>query len=232
MDTDLRVVHMNPYFARLSGRPFEELIGESVVDLFPDSIAQHLLPQLRHVAQTGMAWPGLQFRQLSHGLVDREYTWIASTHPARRNGQVTGLITVLQDVTALAERQRESESINDRLAEAQHVAQLGSWEWDILDDSVWWSRELFGIVGMPPTFTPTYSGFFEHVHPTDQPRLRQQIENTLRDDKPYQLTHRIVRGDGSERVVFTIARLERTSSGQPARLVGTCQDITKFDPRR
>jgi PAS domain-containing protein len=107
---------------------------------------------------------------------------------------------------------------------------VGSWEWNILQDEVWWSRELYHIFGEPLSFEPSYLGFFDRVHPDDRAQVREQIEHTLHSDQPYRLSYRILRHNGSEGVIFTVARLERTPDGRPARLVGTCQDITEFDP--
>lgn len=145
-------------------------------------------------------------------------------------GEPTGLITVLQDVTALAERRREVEAVRDRLAEAQRVARLGSYEWNILEDEVWWSQELYEIFGERRDYVPSYVGFFERVHPEDRPSVREQLDLTLADGRSYRVTFRIVRRDGSERVLFTSARVERTPDGQVARLVGTCQDVTDAGP--
>jgi len=230
MDTDLRIVQLNPLFARLSERPLEEQVGADAADVLPPQIARQLVPHLRYAAQAGESSRDLEIRGEipgSHG----EYTWLAHTHPLRsRTGAPTGLITVLQDVTSLVERRREVEAVRDRLAEAQRVARVGSWEWDILEDEVWWSQELYEIFGERRDYLPSYVGFFEHVHAEDRQKVRGQIEQTLVDGRSYRVTFRIVQRDGTQRVLFTAARLERTPGGQPARLVGTCQDVTEAGP--
>jgi len=60
--------------------------------------------------------------------------------------------------------------------------------------------------------------------------VREQIEQTLRGDELQHLRLRIVRSDGAERSLSTTARLERSPDGRPARLVGTCHDITDVAP--
>jgi PAS domain S-box-containing protein len=227
---DLHVRHLNARFGRLAGRPLDQQIGERLPDLLTGAIGRQLIPSLREVARSGMSALGVQVRGRPPGPVEREYTWIANLHPARRGGEVTEVIIVLQDVSALADRQRELEAVRDRLIEAQRVARVGSWEWDMLADEVWWSAALYEIFGEPRSYVPSYVGFVEHVHPVDRHHVRQQLDLTVRDGQPYHLTYRIIRGDGAERVLFTVARLERTPDGQPARLVGTCQDITRFGP--
>jgi PAS domain S-box-containing protein len=231
MDAELRVVHLNPRFARLSERPLAEQVGVRVPELLSGELAGQLVPRLRYVAQSGSSAVGVQIRGTLPGRGPREYTWVAHVHAVMsREDAVAGIIAVLQDVTVLADQQRRIEAVRDRLLEAQRVAGVGSWEWNLLDDEVWWSDELYTLFGEGPTYVPSYSGFFDHVHPSDRQTVREQIENTLADGKPYRVIFRILRGDGAERLLFCAAQLERTASGQPARLVGTCQDVTGPGP--
>ncbi len=231
LDAGLRIVHLNPLFAQLIGRAPDQLIGAAAPDVLSGRLAGRILPQLRYVARTGASSVDLEIRGQLPGGDPREYTWVVRVHPVKaRSGELIGIVTVWKDVTAMAERQREVESVRDRLAEAQRVARVGSWEWDLIEDRVWWSGELYEIFGVDPSKEPSYTSFFEHVHPADRPKVRDQIERTLEDDQPYRLTFRIVRGDGAERLLFTAARLERTPDGLAARLVGTCQDVTEFGP--
>ena len=232
LDTDLRVVHANDLFAQLGGRPLEEQVGARLEDLIPREIADQILRQLRYVVRTGAPSVDIEVRGRLPSSGGREHTWRAQTHPVMsRDGDVSGIITVLHDVTVLADRRREIEAVRDRLAEAQRVARVGSWEWNILDDEVWWSQEMYEIFGESPAWKPSYVGFFDHVHPADRGKLRQQLDRTLAESTPYRMTFRILRPDGSERTLFGAARLDRTHEGIPARLVGTVQDVTEFDPR-
>jgi PAS domain S-box-containing protein len=230
MDSDLRLVHLNPRFGELCERPPAERIGAHASTLFPERISRQLVPQLSFVARSGRSSVGLEVRGQIPGQT-RERTWIAETHPTKsRDGAITGILTVVQDVTPFAERRRDAEATRDRLAEAQQVARLGSFEWDLLDDRVWWSRELYEIFGAPASRAPSYEGFYEYVHPEDRSKVRSQVERILETDQASQVTYRIQRFDGAERVVFGIARLERTASGKPARMIGTVQDVTEFSP--
>jgi PAS domain S-box-containing protein len=233
MDPDLCIIHLNPLFAQLCERPIRQLAGAAVVEVLPPKIAGQLLPQLEYVRHSGASSASLQIRGPVPGSAQREYTWIAHSHPTRSpDGEVTGLVTVLQDITALADRQREIETVVDRLAEAQRVAQLGSFDWNLIDDEVWWSREMFAISGQPMSYLPTYDSFFELVHPADREKVRQQTDATLADGNPARVTFRLLHPDGTTREIFGVARLDRTEDGLPARMVGTWQDVTEFgEPR-
>jgi len=233
LDTGLRIVNVNARFAQLSDLPRSKQIGRPADEVLPEAIARQILPQLAYVARSGGSLANIEIHgHLPHG-GSREFAWIANLHPmTSSDGDVTGIVTVLQDVTVLAERQRETEAVRDRLTEAQHVARLGSWEWDLIDDRVWWSPELYTIFGESQAYEPSYEKFFEHVHPEDRQKVREQLERTLTADEPYQVAFRIVRRDGSERWLFTAAQLERGEGDLPARLIGTCQDVSERGPTR
>jgi PAS domain S-box-containing protein len=124
----------------------------------------------------------------------------------------------------LTEREQATES----LAEAQALAHIGSWEWDIATDRVTWSRELYRIFGLEPRAGKlTYAKYLARVHPADRELARSQIERALETRQPFEVQHRIVLDDGTERVVHARGRVIVDSSGAPLRLVGTSQDVTE-----
>ncbi len=230
MDANLDVIHINHLFAKLSHRPIAEQVGMNVEELLPVDLRRQLVPQLLHVARSGTSSATLEIRGRPPSGGPGDCTWLAQTFPERSaDGKVSGIITVLQDITSLAQGRREIEAERDRLVEAQHVARLGSWEWDLIGGEVWWSSELYEIFDESHTYAPSYEGFFERVRPADRQKVREQLEHAVADKGSRWMTFRIVRSDGSERVLFTAARLERNESGIPARLIGTCQDVTEFE---
>src|SRR4051794_25594032 len=86
-------------------------------------------------------------------------------------------LTVLEQRLAGAERQ---------LADAQALARVGSWEWDIAGDAVWWSDELFRIYGMTPrSVVPTYKSFLDRVHPDDRASVDARNRKAFADHEPF-----------------------------------------------
>jgi PAS domain S-box-containing protein len=231
MDAELRVVHLNPLFAQLSRLPREEQVGADAAELMPTAIGAQILPHVLYAIRSGVASLRVEVRGQRPGSDSRECTWLADAHPVTgSDGAITGVISVLQDVTMLAERQRELESVRDRLAVAQHVAQMGSWEWNILEDTVWWSGEMYEIFGEDQRVEPSFTRVVERVHPEDRQKFREQLDHTLEDGRPYRETIRIVRPNGSECVIFASARIERTPEGHAVKMVGTALDVTQFGP--
>jgi PAS domain S-box-containing protein len=125
---------------------------------------------------------------------------------------------------ALTERAHANES----LAEAQELAHLGSWEWEIGSDRVTWSRELYRVFGVDPRAGPlTFEKYLSRVHPGDREAVRDEVQRALEARRPFEMLHRIVLDDGAERVLHGRGRLVVDAAGAPVRIVGTAQDVTE-----
>ncbi len=114
------------------------------------------------------------------------------------------------------------------LAEAQQIANIGNWNWEIQTGTLDWSDEIYRIFGHPPqAFTATYEGFLKSVHPDDHALVTEAVNRALAsDDEPYSLDHRIILPDGQIRIVHEQARVFRDESNAAIRMLGTVQDIT------
>jgi PAS domain S-box-containing protein len=124
-------------------------------------------------------------------------------------------------------RTDELERLRDRLAEAQALAHIGSWEWHVAADTVWWSEELYRIYGIDPDQTITYARFLDRVHPADRDLVQGIVGRALADPRPFSFEHRIVRPDGTERVLHASGHVTLDAAGRPVRIVGTGHDITE-----
>ncbi len=129
------------------------------------------------------------------------------------------------------ERKRVEEALREseeNLADAQRIARLGSWEWDIVENDVHWSDEIYRIFGLTPReFGATYEAFLASVHPDDRAGVEEAVRSALEQRKPYGIDHRIVLPDGRERVLHEQGEVTFDAAGGPVRMVGTTQDITE-----
>jgi PAS domain S-box-containing protein len=120
---------------------------------------------------------------------------------------------------------RESQ---EGLAEAQRIAHLGNWKWDIVKNQVQWSRELFRVLDVDVGETqPSKNSFLERVHPDDRSMLEESIAALLDKKEPFSIDHRIITSDGEVRFINSRARMECDGEGKPVRIYGTAQDITE-----
>lgn len=116
-----------------------------------------------------------------------------------------------------------------RLAEAQRLAHLGSWEWDITAGNVYWSDEMVEICGAHPReFNATHEEYLRFVHPDDRQAVREALEQSLSHSGGacWSLEHRLIRADGRERFVHLRGEVAFSENSEPVRIYGTVHDIT------
>ncbi len=115
----------------------------------------------------------------------------------------------------------------DRLENAQRIAHVGSWEWNIPDNRLEWSDEIYRIFGLGlREFGMTYEAFLERVHPDDRDKVMRAIDGALESGGHYAIDHRVIRPDGEERIVHEHAEVSLDAQGRAVWMQGTVQDVT------
>ena len=113
------------------------------------------------------------------------------------------------------------------LANAQRIAHLGNWTWDLQNNEISGSEETYRIFGLPGTETGDFYEIYQaSIHPEDRPLVQGAKDNAMSGNAQFNLEHRIVRPDGEERVVCQIGEVVCDASGKPKLMAGTVQDIT------
>ncbi len=119
---------------------------------------------------------------------------------------------------------RESEG---RLREAQRIAHIGSWELNLLKNTLSWSDEVFWIFEIDREhFGASYEAFLNTVHPEDRDAVNAAYTNSLETRSPYGITHRLLMPDGRVKYVHEQCETLYSPEGKPLRSIGTVQDIT------
>jgi PAS domain S-box-containing protein len=127
----------------------------------------------------------------------------------------------------LASSEAELTSARRQLGEAQELARVGSWEWDVPQNVVWWSDELFRIYGLEPrSILPSYEEFLTRVHVDDRESVDERNRQAFTDHEPFEDVKRIVRADGREILMRTQGEVICDDAGAPIRMVGICEDVT------
>lgn len=139
-----------------------------------------------------------------------------------------GLVTVVRPLDPAAATDEAARRSRADLEQVQRIARLGSWVYDIEARSVSWSDEVYRILGLEPREGPETLERVMSAMPADERvEVTRAVEQTIATGVPYRLEHRVVRPDGSERIVLEQAELERGPDGSPERLIGTVLDITE-----
>jgi PAS domain S-box-containing protein len=130
----------------------------------------------------------------------------------------------------IAERKKIEEELKKKknsLDNAQRIANIGNWDWDIVKNELYWSDEIYRIFGLNSLeFGATYEAFVNTIHPDDRELVQISVDEALHDNKPYSIDHRIILPNGSIRIVHEQAEVNFDETGKPLKMIGTVQDIT------
>jgi PAS domain S-box-containing protein len=128
-----------------------------------------------------------------------------------------------------AERQRAEEALKRSeayLAGAQTMSQTGSFSWNIHTGSVYWSAETFRIFGLEPPVPPQLAQIVQQTHPDDRASVQKVFDRALRQNKGFDLEHRLLMPDGSIKHLHAVAHASTDQSGN-VEFVGVVMDITR-----
>jgi PAS domain S-box-containing protein len=134
-----------------------------------------------------------------------------------------------------SEHKRRTVGLSDaHLALAQQLAHVGSWELDLanLEDlnsnPLRWSDETFRLLGyVPGEIEPSNDLFFKAVHPDDRENIRQAVDRAVHDCLPYNIEHRVLWPDGTERILHEQSTIVYADDGRPVKMLGVVQDVTQ-----
>lgn len=113
-----------------------------------------------------------------------------------------------------------------RLLEAQKIAQLGSWEYNLVDNTLYWSEQVYRIFELDPdSFQPSYEAFLNAIHPDDRDKVNQTFHDSVVNREYYEITHRLQLPNGFK-WVNECGHTHYDDQGKPVRSIGTIQDIT------
>ena len=169
----------------------------------------------------------LEFRCIAK---DGREVWLESKFAVvtDESGRPVGMRGVNTDI---GERKRAEEALKlseGQLAEAQRLAHIGSWNWDLEKNELTWSDEHYHIFGIQrgDIEVNNSDAVFNFINPEDRELVRLEVAKSIETKKPFNFFYRIARRDGEERIIQSSGSLETDGKGQPVRLFGTAQDVT------
>ncbi|HEU5252442.1 MAG TPA: PAS domain-containing protein [Solirubrobacterales bacterium] len=222
---DLRNRTANAACVEFFGRSPEEMQGTHLREVLGPDLYEQSLPHVE-AALTGEAQHFHRETRLPSGEVRHTQD---SYVPDIVDGEIRGFFVLVADTTESRRAEEEAERARARLAEAEQLAKLGSWEWDIPSERLTCSEGLFAIYGIgPEDFDGRYAGGSERVHPEDRGLVEKVMREAVESGAPVDFEYRIIRPDGRVRRVHSRAELTADAEGRPLRLTGTVQDVTEL----
>lgn len=216
---------LNPAWVKMLALPQDEWIGKNLMDaIHPED----------------MSLATSHFQSLAEGIIlspivlrvqakDKGYKFLeATTRSIFKNERLVGTLGIMRDVTERLEAEKALKQSQALLTEAQQIANIGSWEWDVVKDKLYWSDEMYRIYGLEPQqLVATYQGFLDRVHPDDRAFVEKSISDARQLGITFDFDHRIITLKGDIRWLSARGQVVKNVEGGVIRMVGTGQDITK-----
>ena len=131
----------------------------------------------------------------------------------------------------ITERKQADEKLKqseNQLAEAQRLAHVGSFDWDLRSNTVTWSDELYRIFGLQPGEIEVAGDGMSFIHPEDREFVLSTVKSSVKNKEPYSFYYRILRPDGDERIVHSRGQVMCDEHGEPIRVFGATEDMTEL----
>ncbi len=214
---DLRCTFANAAVQTMFGKSPSEMNNISLQELFSETHYEQKKPFLL----AALEGKRQQFEwKVTKQNGDVVYIWIDYI-PDMSEEQVSGLIIVVQDITEIKKAQ-----IN--LTQAQHIAHIGSWDWNLISNKINWSDELYAIFGEDiHLYQPTLESYFTYLSAEDAQKVDALLQTALKGEGLFAMEHEITRADGTKRYVFEQAVITFDNEMRPIKMQGTTQDITE-----
>ncbi len=209
----------------LEGFNLSDVIGRDFCNWVPQKYHAIVRCTLEQAFRTGEPQ---EFETQGSGAHGETRWYMSRISPIKAGGQVSRVILVARDITERRQAKERLQAREKQLADSQRIAHIGSWEHNLTTGKVFWSDELFRLLGLDPKTDPADFGmFFEMIHPDDRPNLSKAIDATVRLGKPFSIEYRFVYRNGEVRIIHARAELIHDESGTQNILSGTGQDITE-----
>jgi len=220
---------VNPALQALA--PGKQILGRRFSDIWGEA-SEPLMASLKDVIATGRAFEAID----SPRTIRRDFgappetifvtsSWIPLIGPA---GSPDRILTLAVETTERKKQEDRLRSSEARLARAQRMANLGSWEQDLESGEIQLSEDACRIFGIPPEKSrTTMEALVSLVHPEDQASFRETIQSAPVHGGCSQIDHRIFLPDGTERFLRQYTE-PLGSEGVSGQLLGTVQDVTEY----
>lgn len=223
-DSELRNRLANDAYIEFFGKSPDEMRGTHIRELLGPEIYEQSLPYIEGALAGDTQ---LFHREIPTPSGEIRYTQ-SSYIPDIVEGEVRGFFVLVTDITEQRRIEEEVERSRARLAEAERIARIGSWEWDIPNQRLTCSEGLYEIYGISSEdFDEHYEGGSQNVHPEDRELVERVMREAVESGAPVDFEYRLIRPDGRVRRVHSRAELTAGSDGRPLRLTGTVQDVTE-----
>ncbi len=228
MEPDGTLIEVNQTALQFGGLTLADVVGKPFWEAYWWQISPATQEQLKAAIQRAAAGELVHYDVEVQGAGGRVITIDFSIKPIRNLiGEVVLLIPEGRDITEMRATLESLKRAEARLEEAQRVARMGHWDYDVASEQAYWSNTLYNVFGLQrEEIVSPANEFMARIHPDDLDRVRRQMERAYRSQSSYELTCRILHADSSVRSVYAAGYFVADDAGELTRMTGIVQDIT------
>ena len=229
MQPDGTLMEANQTALQFAGLTLADVVGKPFWEAYWWQISPATQEQLKAAIQRAAQGELVHYDVQVQGAGGQVITIDFSIKPIRDLlGEVVLLIPEGRDITEMRATLASLQRTEARLEEAQHVARMGHWDYDVASQQAFWSDTLYNVFGLKrDEVVSPGEEFLARIHPDDLARVRRQMQKAYDAHDSYELTYRIMHADSSVRSVYAAGNVATNEAGEVTRMTGIIQDITR-----
>jgi PAS domain S-box-containing protein len=214
-DTEMRMITMNQSSLNIFGKKAEDVIGKTILEIVPGMKGSKGHMDL----ERAIAGETIHNKVYRSGVSNRYYENFLLPLKDEKD-KVYAVLVIAHDNTDLIESSK-------KLSDAQEIAQMGYWEWDIVMGQLTWSENMYSIYGIDSKDGISFEKFASLVHPDDRANMQANVEFALQSRVFNDFFHKIITPTGEEKIMHARGEVMVDKDGKILKMVGTGQDVTK-----
>ncbi|MEO8514893.1 MAG: PAS domain S-box protein, partial [Ignavibacteria bacterium] len=223
------IIYVNDRVKEMFGYNTEELLEKDIKVLMPDKYIPRHTESFENIVNHGPPKIIGKTVELSGKRKDNsEFPLELSVAKWEMNGAYY-FTAMIRDITSRKKIEEEFIENRNSLIEAQSLAHMGNWEWDVSSGVVKWSDEMFSIYEENRnSFVPSFDGFISKLQPECIEEVKFKLNQTLEKGSPFDFYERINTPTGRIKILRSQGGVKKDATGNTTKLVGTCLDVTEI----
>lgn len=226
-DDKALIIDVNDAFCQLCGYDRSELLGKNH-SIFTSGLHQpEFWREMWLQISSGSPWHSEICNRHKNG----ELFWLDTTIAPFTDhaGRIVRYIAISRDITQSKKQQYVLQSARDQLKKAIEIADLATWSWNLVDDSLQWDERMYRLYAIKEEERAQpllYRTWRSRLHPDDLPEVERQLHLALQGQSTFHPAFRIFDEQGNIRFIQAAAQVETDLSGKVVRMLGINRDIT------
>jgi PAS domain S-box-containing protein len=226
VNSEFKTIMANAQASRMLGYTEEELLQRTFRDLsYPEEVRDNIVNVKKLIAGEISVYK----TEKRYIRKDGQTIWVSLTVTPNfsDDGQFLYNVAIIEDITRRKQAEEALQVVNERLELATDVSNAGIWDFNLVNNIVYWDDNIYKIYGLDPLkYPPSNDTWLEMIYPDDREFISRKLEEIHTKASRYDLEFRIIRPDGIVRWIGAVGQVFKNIQGKPVRMVGVNYDIT------